>query len=73
MKGDITMRAFYRDHLGFHGDLCLMLNRESTRLTVYSPEGTPIHRQYYATWDIALATLRHMLPDAVNEITHKHI
>ena len=67
------MRAFYTDHLGFHADLCLMLNSNSTRITVRDPEGHCIHRDYYATWDIALATLRFMLPGAVNDITHQPI
>ena len=67
------MQAFYNDHLGFNADLCQMLYRETTRLTVYDPEGHCIHRKYYATWEIAKTTLRHIMPDAVNEITHHHI
>lgn len=67
------MRAFYTDRLGFSADLCLMLNSERTRLTVYSPERRCIHRKYYATWEIAKATLRFMLPGAVNDLTHQPI
>lgn len=63
------MRAWYMDPLGFHADLCLMLNGTSTRLTVRSPEGTTIHRDYYPTWNDALAALQYMLPRCVNELT----
>lgn len=65
------MRSFYADPLGFHADLCLMLNGTSTRLTVTSPEGTTLHRAYYPTWDDAIAALRYMLPHCVNELTHQ--
>ena len=67
------MRAFYTDHLGFSADLCLMTNGHSTRITVRDPEGHCIHRKYYATWEIAKATLRFMLPGAVNDLTHQPI
>lgn len=65
------MRAFYTNHLGFTADLCLMLNGSSTRLTVRTPEGATIHRDYYQTWEAALDRLRYMLPGCVNDLTHQ--
>ena len=45
--------------------------RESTHLTVRSPEGHCIYTHWHASWEEALDTLRSMLPDAVNDLTHQ--
>lgn len=67
------MRAFYTTPSGFTADLCLMTNRHSTRITVRNPERHVIHCDYYPTWGAAIETLKSMLPDAVNDITHHPI
>lgn len=67
------MRAFYTDPIGFTADVCLMTNGRSARVTVRSPEGSVIHTGYYPTWGIAVATIRYMLPDSTNDLTHQPI
>ena len=65
------MRSFYTDRSGFTADLCKHMCRESTHLTVRSPEGHCIYTHWHASWEEALDTLRSMLPDAVNDLTHQ--
>ena len=67
------MRAFYTHHTGFTADLCKHLYRESTHLTVRSPEGHVMYTHWHDTWDSAIDMLRSMLPGAVNDLTHETI
>lgn len=65
------MRSFYTNHLGFTADLCKHLHRESTRLTVRSPEGYTLHIQWYDTWDDAEEALCQCGTGWVNDLTHR--
>ena len=63
------MRSFYTDSTGKTADLCLMLNRTETRLTIRD-HGKELLRQYYPTWDDALDALRASGTGWTNDITH---
>jgi hypothetical protein len=71
MKGSDTMRAFYTHRTGFTADLCLMLNRCETRLTVRDAAGDLVLRQYYPSWDAAIDALRAVGTGWINDITHE--
>lgn len=67
------MRAFYTDPLGFTANLCKHLYKDSTHLIVRAPEGNCIYTHWHASWEEAIDTLRYMLPECVNDLTHMHI
>ena len=63
------MRAWYHTKLGFTADLCMLLNRESTRVIIRSPEHTTIFVQVYSTWSAALEALKELGYGWVNDLT----
>jgi len=65
------MRAFYTAPSGFTADLCLYLNRKTTRLTVREPSGNDILRQDYPSWDAAIDALRNIGSGWINDLTHQ--
>lgn len=67
------MRSFYTDINGSTADLCLMLNRCETRLTVRDAAGGLVLRQYYPSWDAAIDALRAVGTGWINDITRETI
>ena len=67
------MRAFYTDFTGRTADLCLMLNRTETRVTVRDTDGNLILRQYCPSWTAAIDVLRAAGTGWVNDLTHETI
>ena len=65
------MRAFYTAPDGRTASLCKHLYKEQTHLIIRSPEGHTLHTCWYYTWQEAVDALRDMMPDAVNDLTHK--
>lgn len=64
------MRSFYTNSDGRTANLCLLLDRKSTRLTIYDNSGKETHRTVYLTWDDAISSLRSFGPGWTNDLTH---
>lgn len=65
------MRAWYHTKFGFTADLCMLLNRESTRVIIRSPEHTTMFTKVYATWEAAVEALKELGYGWINDLTGK--
>lgn len=65
------MRAWYTDRSGLRADLCLLLNRETTRLIIRDASGRTIDTRTYPSWADAISALSGIGTGWVSDITGK--
>lgn len=66
------MRAWYHSEQGLTADLCLLLDRESTRLIIRESYSTTLSK-VYPSWQSALDALKAIGSEWVNDLTGKKL
>lgn len=51
------MRAWYTCKSGLRADLCLLLNRTSTRLIIRNQAGDTVSSEVYPSWNAAISAM----------------